>query len=70
MGQLVINLTGSFGTRRATFSAMEGGHAGAVGRAIEYLSGDALPAAIVKDHKLHDEGDRPPNADFGKGGES
>ena len=49
------------------FSATDGGHADAVGRAIKYLSTEILPKAIQKDHQLHDDGVRPPESDFGKG---
>ena len=67
MGQITIQMNGSFGTRSKTFSALEGGHANAIAHAIRYLSGQILPAAIELDHKLHDKGVRPPNADFGRG---
>lgn len=67
MGILTIETTGSFNEKYETFSALQGGHADAVARAIEYLSGQVLPEAVQSDHKLHDEGERPPEKDFGLG---
>ncbi|KKL56885.1 hypothetical protein LCGC14_2240970 [marine sediment metagenome] len=67
MGILRIDMNGSFGTSSKTFSAMDGGHADAVARAIEYLSSMVLPIAIQTDHSLHDNGEMPPNAAFGQG---
>lgn len=66
MGQLTIKMSGSFGVKQKTFSAMEGGHANAIANAIRYLSQE-LPGTIEQDHKLHDDGQRPPDADFGRG---
>lgn len=69
MGQLTIQFAGSFRTKNGqkmfNTTALEGGHAAAIGRAIQFLS-DQLPEAIAQDHALHDEGQRPPAADFGK----
>lgn len=66
MGMVAIQIRGSFGNKpNVTFSAMEGGHALALTRAIEYLTSQ-LPAAIQADHRLHDGGDRPPKSDYGK----
>ncbi len=65
MGQIVIQTLGSFGVALKTFSAEDGGHAHALSRAIAYISGELMPKAIVKDHALHDTGDRPPRGDFG-----
>lgn len=67
MGQITIQMNGSFGIKSKTFTALEGGHANAIAHAIRYLSGDILPAVIELDHKLHDDGSRPPDADFGRG---
>lgn len=67
MGQITVNLTGSFPTKLGCNhmeTALEGGHAAAIGRTIAYLT-SLLPDSIAKDHELHDIGDRPPNADFG-----
>lgn len=65
MGQITINTAGSFGNHINVETAMEGGHAAAISRQIKFLN-DMLPDAIQKDHKLHDEGTRPPSADFGR----
>ena len=66
MGMIVISTKGSFPKcQQRTESALEGGHAAAIGRAVKYLTA-MLPDAIALDHKLHDSGDRPPDADFGK----
>lgn len=67
MGQITVRTAGSFGpSSERNFSALEGGHANALGRAIAYISVELMPTAISRDHKLHDEGERPPQADFGK----
>ncbi len=65
MGRIVIRTTGSFGDHQASFTALDGGHAHAIARTIEHLSGVFLPEAIYLDHKLHDKGVRPPHGDFG-----
>ena len=66
MGMLTIKIEGSFTEQvGAKFCAEEGGHALAIQRAISFLT-DQLPSAIQLDHKLHDDGDRPPVSDFGK----
>lgn len=65
MGVVNITLQGSFGRSAHSTSALEGGHAAAIGRAIEFLA-QQLPRAIELDHKLHTDGERPPRADFGK----
>jgi len=66
MGMITINVQGSFPRTSCTqFSAQDGGHAQCIQKAISYLASQ-LPAAIERDHKLHDEGARPGNADFGK----
>lgn len=59
MGQLRIEMWGSFPQQQKTFSAMERGHAHAVSQAIEFLSSEVLPEAIERDHRLHDEGAKP-----------
>ena len=66
MGMVNVQIRGSFGNRPdAQYSAMEGGHAFAITRAIQYLA-DQLPFAIRLDHELARAGDRPPIADFGQ----
>ena len=47
-----------------TISAERGGHAYAISRAIKYLT-EQMGKAIQLDHKLHDDGTRPPESDFG-----
>lgn len=59
MGNVVIQLNGSFPPRRKEFSAMEYGHAHAVAEAITFLANEVLPAAINQDHRLHEEGSQP-----------
>lgn len=59
MGQVRIEVTGSFGPRAKTFSARERGHAHAVSQAIEFLASEVLPVAIERDHRLHDQGSKP-----------
>lgn len=66
MGMIEIQTKGSFPTESFSVSALDGGHANAIQRAIEWLN-DRLPAAIQSDHKLHEAGDFPPNAPFGRG---
>ena len=59
MGYVNVSVGGSFvghygiGAVTETFSAEEHGHADAVARAIEYLSGIVLPRATAFDHQLH-----------------
>lgn len=64
MGVVTVTLQGSFGSKLFTSTALEGGHAAALGRAINYLSLQ-LPASITLDHALHDQNETPPRADFG-----
>lgn len=64
MGMVTVTLNGSFGDKIVSLSAEEGGHAHALTRAIAFLVRQ-LPEAIRNDHKLHDDGTRPPKADFG-----
>jgi len=59
MGMISITTQGSFPKRAEMFSAMEYGHAAAVAEAIEFLSKEVLPKAIVLDHKLHSQNDFP-----------
>ncbi len=70
MGIINITVEGSF--RKPTtrqFSAMHGGHAKAVADAIEFLSGELLPAAIRQDHELRDKEEYPEvGFGFGKNG--
>ena len=65
MGQITIETTGSFPLKAAYIeSALAGGHAAALGRAIEYLT-QMLPEAIALDHQLQKLGEIPPDASFG-----
>lgn len=66
MGILQIETWGSFPVARRRFTAESGGHAQAVGEAIQWLSEVALPQSIVLDHKLHDDEVRPSNKDFSR----
>ena len=66
MGMIKVQIRGSFGNKPdAEYSAMEGGHAFALSRAIAYLASE-LPAAIALDHQLSRDGDKPPRSDFGR----
>lgn len=69
MGMIRIETAGSFAREIVAISTEEGGHANAIQRAIGWLN-DRLPVAIKMDHELHDQGDRPPRADFGEGVET
>ncbi len=65
MGQITITTKGSFPNCCVQLeTATIGGHAAAIGRAIEHLV-NMLPAAIQKDHDLHDTNQVPPDAPFG-----
>jgi len=65
MGQIVIQMQGSFPKKINVIESAElGGHAAAIGRAIHALA-SALPAAIAKDHTLHENGEHPAKAHFG-----
>ena len=59
MGQIRVELSGSFGNEKKLFSAMTNGHADAVAQVIEWLSGEVLPGSTALDHKLHDKGEKP-----------
>jgi len=62
---ITVTIQGSFGKHSTkTFSAMEGGHAMAISRAMAHLV-DEMPHAIRLDHKLAAEGEKPPTSDFG-----
>jgi hypothetical protein len=62
MGIIQIEIVGSFTPHHSRqFSAMKGGHAQAVAEAIEFLSKEVLPRAIVQDHVLQAEGELPEN---------
>jgi hypothetical protein len=62
---VAIQIRGSFGNKPdVTFSALEGGHALALTRAIQHLT-SLLPDAIQNDHKCHSDGIHPPKCDFG-----
>ena len=66
MGQIRVDIGGSFPTQFSfTESAEEGGHAAALGRVVARLV-DLLPACIELDHSLHEEGNKPPLAPFGR----
>jgi ribulose kinase len=61
MGMIRITINGSFGNKGTKdFSAMEAGHAVALGKAIEYLA-SLLPDAIRNDHQCQHEGEYPQN---------
>ena len=65
MGQINIQIRGSFGNKPDfSVSAMEGGHAFAVTRAIQHLVSQLQPA-IMLDHQLERDGEKPPKSDFG-----
>lgn len=60
MGQITIELNGSFGKFRSErFSAMKGGHAKAIADAINYLATIEMPKAIKNDHECHRDGIEP-----------
>lgn len=60
MGQIRIELMGSFGRARSkTFSAMTKGHASAIAEAIAYLATEEMPLAVVNDHQCHNDGEAP-----------
>lgn len=69
MGMITIELNGSFEKDGRTlgkkFKATNGGHTMALTEAIKFLVAE-LPAAIVLDHSLHENGDKPPGSPFGK----
>lgn len=64
MGQIRIQTWGSFPTRKEEFTALSHGHAHAVAEAIQFLSTFVLPEAIERDHKLHEDGHKPPGGSF------
>ena len=68
MGMIQIQTHGSFPAEKFDVTANEGGHANAIQRAIKWLN-DRLPAAIERDHELHEAGEMPPDAWFGRGGQ-
>lgn len=59
MGQIAIQVYGSFDHQAKKFNAAKHGHAQAVAEAITWLSEEVLPKAIVRDHRLHGEGHEP-----------
>ena len=64
MGVIRIEVRGSFLEQSVyefdrEFYAEDNGHAGAVARAIAFLSGELLPEATALDHRLHDKGLEP-----------
>lgn len=65
MGAIIITIHGSFKETTASYDAEDGGHAMAIQRAIQFLN-SVLKDAIVKDHRLHDAGEQPSKADFGR----
>ena len=67
MGMIRIQMLGSFPGDSFEVCAEEGGHANAIQRAIRWLI-DKQPDAIQQDHRLHEDGVRPPKRDFGRGG--
>ena len=67
MGSIRVSTFGSFPVLASKdFSAEDGGHADAVGRAIAFLVVEVLPASIRKDHALHESQEFPKRA-FGHG---
>ena len=66
MGRIHILIEGSFpgSPLKIEEDAQFGGHAAALGRAIEKL-GHLLPMAIRKDHDCHDQGVIPGEAPWG-----
>ena len=65
MGVIEVHTRGSFGTRMITDTAEVGGHAAALSRVIGQLVA-MLPEAIIQDHRLHDQGEKPPLSPFGE----
>jgi len=62
MGKIRIDIMGSFKIKKMReFSALHGGHAQAVAEAIEWLSAEILPQAILQDHWLQSNGAFPEN---------
>ena len=59
MGMITIKTMGSFGEKEETFSAESNGHAAAVAKAIDYLARSLLPWSIARDHRLHEDGEKP-----------
>jgi hypothetical protein len=60
VGNIRIELAGSFGNDINNFSARQYGHARAISDAIKWLN-EKLPRAIRQDHDLHGEGVNPEN---------
>jgi hypothetical protein len=65
VGIITVKTSGSLPNLSLTVTAQEGGHAFALYRAIDVLL-NMMPDAIAMDHRLQDEGERPPISDFGK----
>jgi hypothetical protein len=64
MGQIRIQTWGSFPTQDEQFTALTDGHAQAVADAIQFLATFVLPEAIERDHRLHEDGHKPPGGSF------
>jgi hypothetical protein len=65
VGTITIQIRGSFGNKPdACFTALEGGHAFALTRAIQHLVSQ-MQTAIILDHALQTDGEKPPRSDFG-----
>lgn len=68
MGTITVILDGSFGRRRERqFSAMQHGHAAAVGEALRYLAETELPEAIRNDHRAARDRSEPAEGFAGMG---
>ena len=58
MGIIRIEVRGSFGSKEASFTAQEHGHAHCINKAIIWLCG-LMREAINNDHQCHEEGTKP-----------
>lgn len=60
MGMIRLETWGSFPETSKTLGPANNGHADLVAEMIEYLAEKVLPDAIALDHKLHEQGNHPP----------
>ena len=58
MGQIIIEVKGSFGDGRGVFYAIDHGHAHAVNKAMIWLN-EVMREAINSDHKCHEDKEMP-----------
>lgn len=65
-GTIKIVIERPLGRTTREFDADDGGHAVSIQRAIQFLVFE-LKDAIAEDHRLHELGQHPPLADYGKG---